>query len=36
VAGVPVGNSLEIILMLGLCLPEITDWLDLGDDLAWP
>ena len=30
------GNALEIILVLGLGLPEIAGRLDLGDDLAGP
>jgi hypothetical protein len=35
-ASISVRNTLEIILMLRLGLPEITDWLDLSDDLAGP
>ena len=36
VAGVAMGNALEIILVLGLGLPEIAGRLDLGHDLAGP
>jgi hypothetical protein len=35
-AGISVRNTFEIVLVLGLGLPEITDWLDFGDDLARP
>ena len=36
VAGVAVRDPLEVVLMLGLGLPEIADRLDLGDHLARP
>jgi hypothetical protein len=36
VAGVSIGIALEIILMLGLGLPERTGRRYLGDDLPWP
>jgi hypothetical protein len=35
-AGISVRNTFEIVLVLGLRLPEITNWLDFGDDLARP
>src|SRR5207249_2818566 len=36
VAGVAIGIALEIILMLGLGLPEFADGRDFGDHLAGP
>src|SRR4051812_10247101 len=36
VAGVPVGVPLEVVLVLGLGLPEGDGLADLGDDLAGP
>src|SRR4029079_1043990 len=36
VAGVAVGIVLEVVLVLGLGLPERAGRLDLGDDLAGP
>ncbi len=35
-AGVAVGISLEIILMLGFGLPEVACRNDFRNDLAWP
>src|SRR6185503_14043600 len=36
VAGVAIRNALQVILVLRLGFPEITDRLDLRDDLARP
>ncbi len=36
VAGVAVGVGLQVVLVLGLGLPERADRGDLGDDLAGP
>jgi hypothetical protein len=36
VAGVAVRELLQVVLVLLLGLPEVADWLDLGDDLAGP
>ena len=35
-AGIAVGNSLEIVLMLGLGFPEVAGWNDFGNDLGRP
>jgi hypothetical protein len=35
-AGVAVGISLEITLMLGFGLPEVAGWNDFRNDLARP
>jgi hypothetical protein len=34
--GISLRNTFEIVLVLGFGLPEITDGLDFGDDLAGP
>ena len=35
-ARVSIWNPFQIVLMFGLCLPEIVNRLNFGDDLAWP
>src|SRR5664279_3728614 len=35
-AGIAIGKSLEVILMLRLGVPEVAGWKDLGNDLGGP